>query len=224
MIAKHCNRALAWIALVWGGLYWHPALANADDLCGNTNTPAVTQAESPTNGFRMVRIGNPGSLEYRDLEFAVDSLYTGLTSVQRQNVFSRWRIALTEQQASPSRVVIDANNFEALYDYFRLEGSNWNTNPNDTVSVRVGWITSKTADALPLSAYKPLDRAHVDVYLIHPSNPKRLDNLGGLCGTAFHRLHSGRLTKTSAASVGLMTHEEQIQSGSSARRRLRSST
>ena len=125
----------------------------------------------------MERIGQPGtSLLYRDLEFAFDTLYVGVTPAQRVNTLKNWATTLNNSTGA-SPVAIDAqSDLQATYNYFRREGANWNTtNARDSTALRVGWAfpDESVSDGVPLNQYTNLDRAHVDVYLVHPSNPLR---------------------------------------------------
>jgi hypothetical protein len=147
----------------------------ADEICGTSGSNGTNQL-SPTQGYSIARVGTPGvSLFYRDLEFAFDTLYTGVSASQRTNTLQSWARTL-DFLAGSSPLAADAQtNLQAVYNFFRREGSSWTTNPIDSLSLRVGWRTSEleTSDGVPLSQYTNTDRAHVDVYLLHPLNPAR---------------------------------------------------
>lgn len=145
--------------------------ARAADPCGTSALPASCDP-APFTKFNTMRVGLPfNSLTYRDVEFPWDSLYLTGPSLPVQNtLLNLARTLLTQANISP--VATDAmGDIQAVYNYFRREGANWNTtNFNDSTAFRTGWRAGgEGSDCVPLSQYNNLDRAHVDLYIVHPS-------------------------------------------------------
>lgn len=130
-----------------------------------------------------------------------DSLYgLGIPDSVRQSL-DNFTDALLKLGGSP--VATNAGNLQAVYDYFRRQGSDWNpTDPLDSLAVRVG--ASYGGNITGSSSFTNEDRSHVDGYLPHPSRT----NFGGAYPSDFTTLDedvsSGRAVGDYRASNATM--------------------
>jgi len=156
-------------AMLLATVVWLPTWVEASgvEACGaNPDSTQTTSGGTPDiEPFFPRRTGQKGvDLTARDIEHLWDSMYgLGLSDSVRQTL-DLFTGALLQLNGSP--VATDARNLQVIYDYFRLQGADWNpTDPQDSTAVRIGYGGTITGG----SNFTNEDRSHADGYLVHPS-------------------------------------------------------
>ena len=155
------------------GLLLSPGLVHAQpERCG-TPTAAGSASSGLTNEFGIYRPGTAGvDVRYRDLEFGWDTLFAAKMSDPVRGTLYNWAgMLLLGTGISP--IAPSGRGLEVVYDYFRLQGSDWTDDLSQT-PLRLG----TGADG-----YSIQDRGHVDLYLTVPNRldqtPNEPRNYGG---------------------------------------------
>ena len=111
----------------------------------------------------------------RDIEFLWDEGYgmTPATSLPLQQTLFNYASAV-DFTGGLNPLVQDANGLQAVWNYFRREGADWNAvDPRDVTSLKIGNRAIQNSDDRPLGAYPDSDRCHVDAYLLTPQTISR---------------------------------------------------
>ncbi len=151
-----------------GSMYAQP------ERCG-TPTAAASASSDLTNEFGIYRPGTAGvDVRYRDLEFGWDTLFAAKLLPPMHRTLDGWAgMLLLGTGISP--IAPSGRGLEVVYDYFRLQGSDWTDDLSQTpLRLGVGTVAS---------SYSVQDRGHVDLYLTVPNRlyqtPNGPRNYGG---------------------------------------------
>lgn len=161
------------VALLLAGLF-ASSPAPADTVRCLVPDSSQTLVQADTVAFRAYRQGLPyQSLENRDLEFLWDPANDPTLTADIRSTLDNFARTLSRSLGS-NPFGAPYSDFNLIYDYFRnpLYGDPYSSDPDDTTSVRFGFLTG---------TYNPSDRSHADVYLFHPSRSA----LGGQYPSAF---------------------------------------
>lgn len=176
------------------------SLAGGVESCGTSRDSTLQTSAVQSSNFSWYRRGQKGfDLTARDIEFQWDPLYSTSITQDVRSTLDAWQQVLGVTTGL-APLATDANTLQAVYNYFRQRGSDWNTlNPSDSLAFRMG-KGQDGATGPYVSQYTNADRSHVDTYVVHPSQtgfggsyPSHLDgpnedaSTGHAAGEVLHR-------------------------------------